>query len=72
MHRREMLQNMAISAVAAIMPMTAESAPSLEDDCQFHANALAEALMKKHGSVYKVKIDCLNEFVLVHREASPS
>lgn len=71
MHRREMLQNMAAGAVAAMMPTPANSM-SVQDDCEYHANALAAALMRKHGSVYKVKIDCLNEFILVHREASPS
>lgn len=62
---------MAVGAVAAIAAPMSSNAAS-EDECEFYANALADALTRKHGSVFKVKMDCLNEFVLVHREASPS
>lgn len=60
---------MAAGTVVAMVPTVAQSKP--EDECEFHAQALARALMKKHGSVWKVNIDSLNEFVLIYREVTP-
>lgn len=73
MRRREFLVNASMAAAGATVaaPMEAASA-SIVDESEFHANALAAALMKKHGTRYKVTIDCMNEFVLVHREMPPS
>ena len=70
MHRRTLLQAMAAGTVATMVPV-AEAQEEPEDSCDIHARALADALMKKHGSIWKIRVDCLNEFVLVYREAAP-
>lgn len=70
MRRRTLLKNMmAIGAAAAINPIASSNADN--DSCEIQAQALAQALMKKYGSLWKVKVDNLNEFVLVYREVLP-
>lgn len=51
--RREFLK---LSAAAFVVPAAAEAEPK-QDECQFHADKLADAMMRAHGGRAVVMLD---------------